>query len=822
MTKRKINTIIKRTLSFLIAITILAGEIGWSDIFHSVVMAASPEPEFGLSIESVQGANTELVDEEKQYYMLRNMQETDFSLNLKPMYTQGISVHGAEITVQTPYIVTDENGDQTANYDDKTYNANALLMQFTDLPSNWIVKGTATTTVYQDGEPIAPDDTTDSWEGKIINKGYYFAGAVTLSYTAANGLGATNVGFNAKAKFLGDISENFGFAIQAGMGYDSYEDSMGSIYDSSFQIQVGGNPQKDDGNYNEVCLIHSNLQWEQTVTNISDTIAMWREYNYIVTKVKIENISENSTSAFEKFDINLNIPSAATSGQNGVIDRDIMAWIYKDGQEPEQNTSIEPEDRNNVYVGKANEGGVLVYDITDMSEADLSKVDISEFSDTSALGDELPYMYASDGNVHIKIDQKLDNEVKQKTYLIAVPYRASIMMVGNKVSHGVVSTVYYGKDGIYSWSKQTLTSVKVDSIVHTITQDKYVKDSNGTIQDTTDAFVGQPSSYYIGNIGNYQVTENGNINGNVPVYNAFLIDTIPEGFELSDLQIHTANGVDLSDWFRQKDTVQYEVEDPVNGQKSWVTCELTQDTDALGNPINVWTADLEENIPENWTRRIRVAYKEEIRPGEVFDGYIQVNGKISKLGTYTNTVLTESEKHIYVYDIDTQSGKWQITPMINDESSATLIAKPAGPDVDGVGVYYDQGTTPILQDGVEVSMNDSSAGFRFYLNNTSMSYMVPAVFYTDSNLLTEIVTENPNTKEYSGFFTESIVFSANLLATSQIEYIKLIGYDTKQDGTNNIPLEFVLDKQKIEELLETENQYIKYDNGNLIILSGLW
>ena len=57
-----------------------------------------------------------------------------------------------------------------------------------------------------------------------------------------------------------------------------------------------------------------------------------------------------------------------------------MKWIHNPDGAPIENNSFTNQDRENDFVGVPGDGGVLIYDVTNIDEDELAEWDIESFS----------------------------------------------------------------------------------------------------------------------------------------------------------------------------------------------------------------------------------------------------------------------------------------------------------------------------------------------------------------------------------------------------------------------------------------------------------
>ena len=245
---------------------------------------------------------------------------------------------------------------------------------------------------------------------------------------------------------------------------------------------------------------------------------LWDKYNYTVYKATIINTSKDKDSLIKGFSLGV-IPQCAGRDDNisggGVLDEDLLKWQYIDGKAVE-NTNPSMQNYHSLegsFIGKINEGGVLIYDVTDVSEEDLENWDLVSFSNVTQ--PTLPYTIDTNRQITLGCSDtpiQADNsetatKINSRTYIFAVPYTTNITVTPErKDSFGEYQvfqvpksydTVYFG-DGNYTWTKQYNFPENIYKAVDKFSHKKFVyEDIDGveTISDKkTVAIRGEGSS----------------------------------------------------------------------------------------------------------------------------------------------------------------------------------------------------------------------------------------------------------------------------------------------------------------------------------------
>ena len=751
-------------------------------------------PAFRMTFGQVGGAANQV---STGVYMLKNAGQATYNLSLNPGYTSG-GAQDITVTLASPYLVYDAEGNLTTTFEapeDYTAAGRSVRTTIVDVPNgNWYVEGTESTVLYTAAGEIMPyPEGKTSWKGEALVlplvDSVTFTGMVEIKIISTAWQGPNAAAIQLGSKFYGDVPENASASVDAGLSYRTYKDAAGNIINGLQVIKLGGNPNIDNGDYNSIAFINSNLDWSAAINAITHP-PMWDQYNYMTYRVTVENISAKPESFLDGFDLNLSLMNG-NDGSSGILRKDMMAWKCNDDGTLTKNTDLSIEATQYAYSGKPGEGGVLIWDVTDVPEAELSEWNLDDFSNINA--PLIPYYYPMEATLNIKFtDMPLysphdPNPARhaQRVFYIAVPYPNNFG--GNLFNATTLRpTIFFGKtaDRVtgYSWSKEYRDTTAFDKTVINVTQNKYVLNDAGNQVKTIESGIGQLASYYLDSFEN---------KGNVPIFDSYALDTIPNHFQLEYIKIYLEDGMELEDWFRAaKDGPLLEMEVQAgDGTLSWVSCGTlggaqteadggTSYTITLGEEMEQWLAG---NKGKSFTRRIRLNFMHRIRSGLKFKGKVEVAGYPLQAVSYVNNVQTNYQQWTY-YDSLIEydgAGGYKKRDLNSTASKATINAKPTNPAVAASGLRYEDGAVVESAKTVQVPMNEEKGAYRYLLTNNSPSKMSPAIFYTDGNFL-----GRDSHNQWGGFRAREVRLSAGLLQQSKIASIV---FTDASGGTWSIP-----------------------------------
>ncbi len=610
--------------------------------------------------------------------------------------------------------------------------------------------------------------------------------------------------------FMSDTQENAVFNLKTYAGYDGwdYEDSDGQIIHNDIKFV------SQDTDASQTLLVNSNLKWETDVEVISgpqmtpDAPVMWQEYNYQTVLITIKNVSEKDTAYFDAFEHIFRLQY--DNDINGVSNTQMTSWFYNpdDPDNPIENENPGDDDKSRLYVGKLNQGGLMVYDVTG--------VDREQFDDPTSLGKPLPYSYTLNGQGTVKVTKTLyapaaaeadPNKDSEMQLLLMIPFPNMFEFTNGyaPVNNRYSSTVFFGKPEVSISNKETLTtqyfqSPEVDASV------------NKTAQ-TDQMFVGQKGYYTINNITN---------KSNLPVFNPSVIDILPQTFDLTDFKyvvdssdVDDLSAFDLSDVLDVQNPVEAEIKDKNSEKTSWIplgtfTEETSQNPDeriwGLNDVDTVLAQYAQLTSDEEFTGRVRINY------AYSFDNYIELDekldidevipGDLRVVGIPRKAITIKNDAELYVdywrYKVSGVSSNGEWSGVETGPYNATASKNVTPPDLwvmtNGL---YDDGTTRIEEDTTTGTINSLANGYtvRFGIDNESD--------LTSGRLTIELPYSKNSPNRYIGFDTDQIKITKELLSNIKIKNIVFTLY-----SGNEVTLPW-----------EDAQKYIDNVSGDLIFTS---
>lgn len=386
-------------------------------------------------------------------------------------------------------------------------------------------------TYWQDTDFVNSNPNVD--DDRLTNPDKVFRNTLRLDFNPdkrfENGSAATTYSYTIKLKFLSNTRENTSFVLEAFTGYRSWfhnEVEKEVKYETKSSVDTALN------------FVNSNLKWEMKIETLSGTKpdstapTLWKEYNYQDFLVTLENTSEQEEPYFDEFEYTFRLPY--DYGLNGVIDDEMKKWLYEDNDSDTSGIEniLQKDDNTKLYIGKYNQGGLLVYDVTDKS--------IDEIKTYKNLGKTFPYTYTDNGIGGIRIKgedggalyskvktEKDPTKKSSKTLLIRIPFPNNFIFQENEeyklIKTTILPTVYFGTP-IISMSKDTPQNIE-----------QYFKKAHDGGHIIKEA---QTKKMYVGLKSYYVIKQMQNLS-NYPIYDPYIIDTLPEEFEVTDLEWNT-------------------------------------------------------------------------------------------------------------------------------------------------------------------------------------------------------------------------------------------------------------------------------------------
>ena len=386
--------------------------------------------------------------------------------------------------------------------------------------------------------------------------------------------------------FYGDVPENAGATVSLGGGYEKYEDEDQEQHTVQFQTAPGATTK---AKYNLIC---SNLQWETKITQVTPNNVLWDKYNYLVYKVEVENRSEEETSYFNAYGFGIKVPTNDDENAYGLLRKEAMKWIHNPDGAPIENNSFTNQDRENDFVGVPGDGGVLIYDVTNIDEDELAEWDIESFSNVKQKS--LPYNYTINSMVTLR--ETTDAVVKKgekKVYYFAIPMATNVPNYAiSSLFTRMYTTIYFGTGNAYSWSKTTNVTGKFDAPKDGFTHNKYVEEKGQKVKKKS-VPIGSNVDYYLDGFKN---------TGNIPAFNTYIVDTLPNNFDLRKISIemNIHDGEDapkLSDWFKDPCNVYFEFLNSSTKKTEYISMgSFSADSSASTDKIAVWSYNAKDVV----------------------------------------------------------------------------------------------------------------------------------------------------------------------------------------------------------------------------------
>ncbi|MDO5042321.1 MAG: hypothetical protein Q4D92_02285, partial [Slackia sp.] len=765
-------------------------------------MANAPKEDIGTPADvklEVSSTTPTTGDGEGKMYIVRKGQESPttvtlpVSLHIKESESIGNFQHPVTLTVNVPYLYIDEQGAIQETLSEKEWigkDPGNLRMRLAVMPvpdKKWAMYRRDDTT----GNFVLIDDKSDD-----LTKG--LSGTIQFRYIGNGGhMQGTEYGTpQFKVEFQGPVPEAATATVGVGMHVGVKTDANGEHY-GDFTIDPGTN---SAGSIRKATFVNTNLEWTSSITPISQN-SLWDRVNYMVYELHMKNVSKTTEASIHHAAFSI---STKVEQSNAIRQEDIAAFKRLPDGSVVKNDN--PDDTSVVLTGVPGEGGVLIYDVTNLSEEQRAAIDLDRFSNVGDFGlKEIDYQSLQAGQVNINLahdapvanghlvskgeegkpDYKPDNYDETVLY-VAMPFTTNFQPIEDGVGKRYppinmesIPTVYFGVNGANSWSKtkETVTRAfeypKIEFL-----QTKNALAADGTPQAEANGVLGYVSHYTITDIKSQ---------GNMPLFGMesesngwgpVMVDALPDGFDLSSLDIvlekQDTPGLpenDVKDWFcteAEGSYVQFETEGS-GGAKSWVS---------LGTPVYqgetpdgklMWKLggdnegemlnDRLAELPETFTGSVRFIFRDALAAGRIMPGFIRVNGvMVDPHNAYQNNVTStyaqkqwnpptiESEGY-YTYNERTSTAQATLLP---EDAAPTLQSYAYTARNDG---STDQGPSVIAPLGSE------SSGYRFMLGNNSSSKIAPARL-----AITGFDFTSPSAGGNFGFVATKISLSKDLLA----------------------------------------------------------
>lgn len=833
MTEINTNNIFKRGISFLLAICMLLSPSYMEFLAEAVgEEGGTLLQNYEVSFTSVYNGSTDLRpandgDEKNDpFYMIAKRDTIQAATRIAFDAQSGIHPDIYELTLNLPYLYYNNEGILAATY------------RFNDIPEALRQSGEymgiqARLADQGDfGSSIQEIREQTYEEGTDEDKVTWARGKLRIVHNHVPKPDSFNNGQATPTFFIqfydGNgviVPENAAASIMMDFSCSQYRDADGKFVPSNWSTTDSADDEADRRS-RRLTFVNSNLIWETSIDCVPSVQlkdndeakinpVMWDKYNYMVYELKIKNTSKEKESVVDNFQINVEA-QYNFSGYKTVLDKDIMQWIYKDGAVTENNDINKDVYEKNNFIGKPNEGGVLIYDVTDLPNWK-EDWDLETFSNIDA--SPMSYGYAGSGLIIVCDEAKDDSHAiynpsaaeernnssadgkkyySERTYMVAIPYPNNFNgspSVGFDNTTKVISTVIFGGGSSIHWSKEdTDTSEFTKADRDNLFQNhKYVKDSDGNEVSSKTTGIGTVNEYYIDGFNSV---------GNVPVFNAVTTDTVPEYFGLQEIEVRLDNSpqfkdAQLSDWFKVNGGVINEFiefgftnadEEVVYKTAKELGLDLTLSSDTTAETegeagyregSKTWNLKIGSALDDKdgltFNNEVRFVFKERINRFRTFNGLITMRGKFPYLWTYENTIKTDYDFKYFVPKTSGGKEHYESEHRVTESESATIETENANPVVTAIGVFYDPiYKTTDMGNPQSVSLNDNTAAARFVITNDSNSEITPANM-TISNLYPG------DAYTRGGLVASKIIISKNLLLNSKLNSITLRGFDSKDN-----------------------------------------
>lgn len=829
----------KRVIYGMLATVMLLTSCNWGTIL-AAARALGQSATYQVSFGTVTAGGETLTPEKNgedgkdgSFYMVPKSQQILLTANLQPDFTTGY-IKGQTLELNLPYLYLSESGILVqVNSVDEIPAEKRLTGEYLGLQAKVNDKNSfgESTEVYDaSGAKLQESDFA---RGKIELRNPYekLSGTCTPRF---------EVEFYAANPELIAVPENASVTVTMKFSYQGYYGDSGQ--------QLGNEWSTDEldessAAQRRVTFVNSNLIWQTSIENVptvqlkkddatKTSAVMWQQYNYMVYEVTVENDSTEKESTIDNYLLTVQA-QYNPNRMKSVLDEDILRWTSDAPDTPNENVSQEFYQEHE-FIGKPNEGGVLVYDVTEIPDWK-TEWDLEHF--TNVPSDSLPYSYSGVGNIilrkeatdqsHMLYSKEKAEELNQNStgktyyaahkYMVAIPYSNNFHSgVGYDNRTQLTTTITFGGGSSIHWSEQAenttnFTPPTRDNFRH----HKYVKDADGNEVTEKTVGIGAVDEYYLD--GFHSI-------GNVPVFNAISTDYVPDDFGLQEIFIRLDNDevyypdIQLSDWFKVEgnDIDQFirfgftaETGETVykTAKELGLHLEEVPDTENTEPDSKTWKLSIGTALSDQagltFCQEVQFLFREELPRYTDFNGLITMRGAFPHLWTYENKIDTNYELHYYQpKNASIEDGSWLSEPLTVSENTAVIRTEKANPVLEGVGVYDDP-IGGLVQKGNPqvVSLNDDTAAARFVISNDSVSQIIPATL--------EITNLYPD-DNYSagGLVASKILLSKSLMEKSKIQSVVLHGKNAAGKA--------------VDVSLEDLSSYGTDADGNLELPKAVW
>ena len=420
------------------------------------------------------------------------------------------------------------------------------------------------------------------FQGKGLTGSFRFEIANLASEDMAGVLTGDNYCPIFSVLFSDNVPENTGGNVLMGGEAYCYREEGGNLESCNVQVSPG---EKSDTSTRTIAFIKSNLNWDVTVTPLSEEQLLWDRFNYHVYKVEVVNDSPGKDTPIDILSYNFKFPHDGSSF-GGVTLKD-LATFDENG-----NPVADPEGEfeHGTFTGKPGQGGALVYDVTSLDQTFWDNIDLETFSNVGDWGlSSIPYKtQGRKGEINFYVqsnetdeyglqkpillpegndvlDENGDPYRSKVTLLVAIPYTTNIVFSTygsgesqrkqySPLSFNCIPTVYFGNRGLegFTWSKaasgsQTFRDVYNSMDMHKIaanydpdTGERAWEESGALTQDR----MGYPSSYRLQGFsakGNIHIAGTGGGDG-VALDSPCIVDDLPDNWNLSTVTLRVKQG----------------------------------------------------------------------------------------------------------------------------------------------------------------------------------------------------------------------------------------------------------------------------------------
>lgn len=610
--------------------------------------------------------------------------------------------------------------------------------------------------------------------------------------TLQSGTSAKVYSFDIKVRFDTGTKENAIINLKSFAKYKAYIHN-GNIYTLDTPDEPDKWFESVETNKSTVQLVNSNLKWKATFTPISgkkadDTApALWKKYNYQDMIAEMENISQSDEPYMDEFEFVFKFPYSY--GINGIVESHMIEWLYNPNGDPIKNESDEFQEKSK-YIGKLNEGGVLIYDVTDMSDTEIEHLLKSRRPKIKPI----PYIYTGQGVVSVLMNKEMGgqlysptlvaqdplNKCSKRRLLVRVPIGNNLTFPAGSsytmVSTKMIPTVRFG---------HASATVSLSNKGQTIIQYFKKPTTGGTITK-----VAQSSPFYIGKAGYYTISKVTNA-ANYPAFHPYVEDTLPNHFDLTEIRyVLTKDEVAamkeeygdeiLEKIFQKEDPFQMAFRNDKN-EIEWKT-------------VGSWTKEQTEDgivwkitgiqslaLDKNFTKQIRLNFDYEFDPLELYSidresamrGVIQVWGVPKKAITLRNKASVYWDYWIY-HELNQLTHGWN--HKVYGPYSTTADKIVTLPDLwCATQGLFDNGLKREEGDQVKGIVKKNFNGFtvRFGINNSSVLY--------GGRLAMDIPNIQRGKNSYIGFETQQILLKKEIFDRANLKKVEI----NWNDGTTS-------------------------------------